>query len=222
MKLQKIRPKDERRAELLNSKTSLKSKNRDSVTLKKKGHSRKQREFAKILRNTGKEYVNEKGETKPRKDTCYKCDTLKIQITYASEEEKERLIFEQANHHSAADEAYKAKPNDKIIARVYPSTAVFAFDLQQCLPTPYLQSSISFYKRQLWTYNLTVLNLATNEATCYIWNESVSGRGGNQIASCLYRHIIDLPSNVKKSVFIQILAEVRIKIVTWQLCLCRF
>lgn len=138
---------------------------------------------------------------KPQKDTCYKCDTLKMKIMYANEDEKANLILEQNNHHILAKEAYESKANDKKIAKEDRSVAVFAFDLQQCLPTPYLKTTISFYKRQLWTYNLTVHNLATNEATCYLWDESVSGRGANQVASCLYRHIVDLPSDVRKVCF---------------------
>ncbi|XP_072399150.1 uncharacterized protein [Diabrotica undecimpunctata] len=130
---------------------------------------------------------------KPQKDTCSKCDSLAIKISYAEETEKENLILEQKKHHVAAQEAYNAKSSDKTLAINDPTTAVFAFDLQQCLPTPYLKTYISFYKRQLWTYNLTVHNLVTGIATCYIWNESVSARGGNQIASCLYRHLMDLP-----------------------------
>ncbi|KAF2885977.1 hypothetical protein ILUMI_20194, partial [Ignelater luminosus] len=47
--------------------TNFSTPNDNSVTLKKKGRTRKQREIAKLLRNTGKEYLNEKGETvKPR------------------------------------------------------------------------------------------------------------------------------------------------------------
>lgn len=138
---------------------------------------------------------------KPQKDTCYKCDLLKIKISCANDEEKESLVLEQKEHHIAAEEAYQSKAKDKQIGRTDTSYAVFAFDLQQCLPTPYLKTSVSFYKRQLWTYNLTVHNLATNQSTCYIWDESVSGRGGNDIASCLYRHIMDLPPTVKNVCF---------------------
>lgn len=49
------------------------------LTVKKKGRSRKQREMAKLLRNTGKEYVDEKGNTvkarimKPLTDCRMKC-----------------------------------------------------------------------------------------------------------------------------------------------------
>lgn len=81
--------------------------------------------------------------------------------------------------------AYAQKKKDKLIARDDKTKASFAFDLQQCLPTPCLTTSVSFYKRQLWSFNLTVHNLATDKATCYMWDETIAARSANEIASCL-------------------------------------
>lgn len=135
----------------------------------------------------------------PKKDTCHKCDVFNFKIKAAeSEEDKSRLIFERDIHHHAADKAYSAKKIDKQIAKENPNFKVFTFDLQQCLPTPYLNTSISFYKRQLWSFNLTVHDLRDDSATCFMWDETISGRGGNQIASCLFRHLQSLPSEVEE------------------------
>lgn len=103
------------------------------------------------------------------------------------------MIAERDSHHFLAEKAYATKRTDKEIAKVNPLKKVFAFDLQQCLYTPCLSTSVAFYKRQLWSFNLTIHNSSNGKATCSMWDETISGRGANQIASCLYRHLKTLP-----------------------------
>jgi len=61
------------------------------------------------------------------------------------------------------------------------------------LATPSLSSGLSFYKRQLWTFNLTVYETYGNKnvSYCYLWNETQASRGGQEIASCIYKYIYD-------------------------------
>ncbi|KAJ8931954.1 hypothetical protein NQ314_015085 [Rhamnusium bicolor] len=62
---------------------------------------------------------------------------------------------------------------------------IVSFDLQKCLPTLHPTSGISFYKRKLWTLNLTLYEIRENKnsAICYLWNETIAKRGGQEIAS---------------------------------------
>jgi hypothetical protein len=86
-----------------------------------------------------------------------------MRSTYADDQDsKHRLLEELQEHHKAAENAYKSKAKDKVISKNDPSMKVVAFDLEQTLPTPLIDTSIAFYKRQLRTYNLTVHD--TNES----------------------------------------------------------
>lgn len=122
---------------------------------------------------------------------------MKIQL--AEDEDKADLLAQHDQHKTVADEAYEEKRLDSHSYYANDeSVQVYTFDLQQCLPTPALSSSVAFYKRQLWTFNLTVHNNKTRSAVCYVWDETVAGRGANQIASCLYKHLLNyLPANTK-------------------------
>lgn len=91
---------------------------------------------------------------KPQLDTCTTCDELKIKISGAVAEDLENLKRQQKCHQENADLAYATKKQD--IALSSNTNLVFTFDLQQCLPTPFLKSSVAYYKRKLNTYNLTV------------------------------------------------------------------
>lgn len=138
----------------------------------------------------------------PKTDTCHKCEVIKMQLDVTKdEEERKQLRIQQAKHHEEADLAYTSKNHDKNISKENKSSLCFTFDLQQCLPTPYLETSVSFYKRKYWTYNLTIHNCASGFASCYLWHESVAMRGANEIASCLFKEIMGLPSTIKKITF---------------------
>lgn len=132
----------------------------------------------------------------PKNDTCNTCDKLAMQIRCSVGDAKNVLEAALQKHHQSADDAYKAKQNDKAAAKDEDKTTL-TFDLQQCLPTPNLASSVIFYKRQLWTFNLTVHDSKDNQPYCYMWSETDGGRGSNQIASCVAKHMNTLPSQVK-------------------------
>lgn len=138
---------------------------------------------------------------KPAKDTCHTCDLLNTKISLAEGEESLDLKVQLAEHQSLAEKAYSEKRNDKDRAKCESSFRAYTFDLQQCLPTPYLKTSVSFYKRQLWSFNLTIHDLENDKATCYMWDETIGARGSNQIASCLWHFLQNLPAEVKEVTF---------------------
>lgn len=125
---------------------------------------------------------------KPNKDTCAACDKFQMLIKNATEDEKENLKRKLIAHQDEADLAYQAKKKDKLEAEHDPTKLVYTFDLQQCLPTPDIKTSVAFYKRQLWTFNFTMRRCVDKQCFCYMWHEAIAGRGANQIASCLYDH----------------------------------
>jgi len=108
---------------------------------------------------------------KPSVDTCHKCDVLQMQIKVAEEtNDEDNLLASKTGlnlHQSAADLAYSTKANDKVIAKNDSTKKCYSFDSQQCLPTPFLQSSVVFYKRQLWTFNLTIHDNCTRQSFNY-------------------------------------------------------
>lgn len=140
---------------------------------------------------------------KPRADTCFTCDKFTMQLKLAQNEQSKADLVAQHDHHKMlADQAYENKRTDTQLSKNDESVQTYTFDLQQCLPTPSLSSSVVFYKRQLWTYNLTVHDNRTGKAVCYLWYETIAARGANQIASCLYKHLRTfLPKNIKHVIF---------------------
>lgn len=104
--------------------------------------------YSQIFRTVGLKFK------KPQLDTCTKCDIFILKIKAAQGNELANLLKQQKDHHETAERTYASKKND--IAAISPTSKVYTFDLQQCLPTPYLRSSVCYYKRQLYTFNLTV------------------------------------------------------------------
>lgn len=130
---------------------------------------------------------------KPLKiDTCHTCDKIKAEIqSRTNDNEKEQLLKQKERHLLFAEKARhdislaieKGKnPSEK--------TEVFTFDLQRALELPHLKTNQAYYKRTLAFYNLGIYDEVRKICYMYTWNESLAGRGSQEIASCLYKHFL--------------------------------
>ncbi|KAK4887182.1 hypothetical protein RN001_003453 [Aquatica leii] len=135
---------------------------------------------------------------KPKNDTLAKCDKFAIQLKCCQSEIERISIEKEKNIHlHLADSAYQSKRRDNEECQNNPGYVAISFDLQKCLPAPYLRSGMCFYNCQLWTFNLTIYQTIGKEssALCYLWNETVAGGGGQEIGSCIYHYLHNLSEN---------------------------
>lgn len=64
-------------------------------------------------------------------------------------------------------------------------TRVICLDLQQTQPIPRISTSVAFYKRKLWMFNVRVHDLKKKKSKFYVWDEVRAGRGAVEIATCI-------------------------------------
>lgn len=150
--------------------------------------------YERIFNTTGRKFK------KPHTDTCRKCDEWNIQLSVMPMG-KERIEVEclRNEHLERAEAGYNKLREERDMAENDEKRRLLVFDLQQCLETPYIRTSTAFYARQLYTFNLTVTDLPSRRTHCYMWHEGESGRGANEVASCLFNHITNyIPGNVQK------------------------
>lgn len=89
-------------------------------------------------------------------------------------------------HHAKASSAYQAMKIDALEIAMPSSTKVnVVMDLQKVFPLPKLTHSDMYYSRQLSCFNFGVHVSNTGDGIMCLWHEGQSGRGGNQMASCL-------------------------------------
>ena len=93
--------------------------------------------------------------------------------------------------------AREEKKKDKEHAKIWKDTFVATFDLQAVLQTPCSIVSQIYYMHTLNCYNLSIYNLGSQSATCYIWSEVDAKRGACEIGSVLHLQLLSLPGNIK-------------------------
>ena len=136
----------------------------------------------------------------PSKDTCEKCDIFKAALFNATDDEKKVIESKKEQHLLKAELAYEAKRKDKEHATASNDCVTASFDMQKVLPCPLLQTGVVYYKRQLAVYNLTVYESSKqggNKGHCFMWNETIAGRGSQEIGSCLWKWMDGLPEEIK-------------------------
>ena len=105
---------------------------------------------------------------------------------------------ELATHQEQASLGYSSLRADTEASKQSSDHTLITFDLMQNLPVPTLTHGSMFYSRQLWVYNFGIHNLTGDVATMCLWNETIAGRGADEICSCLRYYLSMLPPETKK------------------------
>lgn len=123
----------------------------------------------------------------PRQDTCKTCDDLNLKIQGADDENaKKDYEFQRELHQQKADSAREMLQTDsKKTGEAY----ILTFDLQKALAFPKLTTSVAYYKRNLYLYNLGIHCFNNNTGYMNVWDEIEGGRGSQDIAACLVKHL---------------------------------
>lgn len=125
----------------------------------------------------------------PAKDTCSRCDELQLKIVAETNDPERRGKFELEKklHLAKALQARQSLKNDKAAAS--DACYVATFDLQKALPYPKLTTSIAYYKRNMYVYNFGIHSFNNDNGYMHLWDETEGGRGSQEIASVLAKHI---------------------------------
>jgi len=114
---------------------------------------------------------------------------MKIQTTI-DDEEKTTLVQSHNVHLKNVELTRKALQEDKILASKNPDKYfAFFFYLQKAIPYPKLSVSIAYYKQNMYVLNEGFHNFHDNKINMYVWDETTTSRGSQEIASCCLRHL---------------------------------
>ena len=106
---------------------------------------------------------------------------------HADSSYKEQIQDRYEAHIQNKNPARENKAKDKDNAKCGDQNiAVACFDLQEVLSTPKGFESCLYYKRKLSSYNFSIYDLVTSEGYCYVWNETIAGRGSSEMSSCVF------------------------------------
>lgn len=133
----------------------------------------------------------------PHSDTCSTCKMYQIEI----EKEKENLEKLQSVKTQRKVHQMRAKKFHQIMNKPENTVIDIVFDLQQNQPLPKLSIGEIFYSRQVWLYNLAIMihKKKQNKSNIhfYTWLETQSGRGANEVASCIIDFLFKLEEQIQ-------------------------
>ena len=131
----------------------------------------------------------------PKTDSCSRCDAFKHKLSVAVGEQAEAIRAERSKHWTEAKLAREALKNSNELVNSRDYILAFSFDMASTQPLPRINTSVVFYKRQLWLLNLGIHDFNINKGLMNIWLESEGKRGVNEITSCLLNYLQDMLSS---------------------------
>jgi hypothetical protein len=84
-------------------------------------------------------------------------------------------------------------------------TIIQAHDFQQELPCPNLleEPNDIYYKRLLWVHNFGVYDAIKKDMRCYLWDETVAKKGGDEVLSCLWQEELDIATRYEHAILMK-------------------
>ena len=111
-------------------------------------------------------------------------------------ERRREVEREHDSHVRSAELFYSDLRCDTTLSKQNSQVCTLTFDFQQNLPLPHVPVGDVCYLHQLWLYVFGVHNCGTNDVAMYCWPETVAKCGSDEVISCLYHVISQLPPTV--------------------------
>lgn len=132
----------------------------------------------------------------PHSDTCFICKEFLVNIRKNKLLEKRNELLTKYRLHKM-----RAKAFFKYMNTHKENTFKVCFDCQQNQPLPKMSIGEVFYSRQVWLYNLGIVHhqqkkQSREDTNFYVWLETQSGRGCNEIASGLFHYLSKLENTL--------------------------
>lgn len=120
-----------------------------------------------------------------KKDACDECVAFKN----ADSHTKTNLKVSHDEHLWLKNRARERKNEHKMAALKAPCISSCVYDYQKGIQLPKAEASSFYYKRKLIVHNFTIYNLSTKDAYNYVYDESLTGVGPNEVCSFLNHYM---------------------------------
>ena len=122
-----------------------------------------------------------------KKDCCDDCE----RYNNSTPEQKLEMQADYEEHILNKDLAQAMYDADRLVSRQKTSKhlVVASFDFEKSLICPKANTSVCFYKRKLTVSNFTIVDEGIHEDNCYVYDETVAGKGPNDVSSFLLHFI---------------------------------
>ena len=141
---------------------------------------------------------------RPKTDTCSVCDLHNNKIKCCQNDIDKNSTKEKLELHQRKAEKARIKMEEDANMSQVPTANItmMSIDLEQVLFLPTLTHTQMFYSRQLSCYNLGIHISDTATAHMCLWDESITGRGGNEISSALLKCLTLQANSLKRNLVI--------------------
>ena len=125
---------------------------------------------------------------RPKKESCCSlCDEITTKLRgQISSDERSKLEDDLYIHRKKAEDARNLLHLKQSECKAPDSDLLcITFDLQNTMPIPYINTTLTYFKRQLWIYNFGISTRHDSKNYMFTWTETEGRRGCDEVGSCL-------------------------------------